>query len=70
MKCDACGLANELKIKTGSKVMLMTNINIQDRLIDGPFGTIVHCKSRNERVEIICVRFNVNNANLEAQRKD
>ena len=49
--------------------MLMTNIDIQDRLINGPFRTVVHCKSRNGYVEIIYVKFNGNNAGSKAHRK-
>ena len=40
-RSETCGLDYEIQIKEGARIMLTTNINIQDRLINGQMGTIV-----------------------------
>ena len=40
------GLALELQLKIGARVMLISNIDIDDRLINGQLGTIVDFKMR------------------------
>ena len=34
------GLAQTLEIKTGARIMLTVNIDLQDRLVNGQLGTI------------------------------
>lgn len=67
---DTGGLAFELKLKIGARIMLLSNIDIDDRLINGQIGTVAHIVSRNSRVEIIYIKFDDNKAGLKAQRKD
>ena len=40
-RSEICGLDAEIQIKEGAKIMLTTNINIQDRLTNGQMGTVV-----------------------------
>ncbi len=40
-RSETCGLDAEIQIKEGARIMLTTNINIQDRLINGQMGTVV-----------------------------
>ena len=40
-RSETCGLDYEIHVKEGARIMLTTNINIQDRLINGQMGTIV-----------------------------
>ena len=54
---DTGGLASDLKLKVGARIMLISNIDIDDRLINGQLGTITHYQSNNGRVEIIYIKF-------------
>lgn len=67
---DTGGLAAELDLKIGARVMLVTNIDIEDRLINGQLGTVLHFSSRINRVEIIYVKFDDNTAGMTLQSKD
>ena len=40
-RSETHGLDYEIKVKEGARIMLTTNINIQDRLINGQMGTVV-----------------------------
>ena len=40
-RSETCGLDYEIHVKEGARIMLTTNINIQDCLINGQMGTIV-----------------------------
>ena len=40
-RSETCGLDFEIQIKKGARIMLTTNINIQDRLINGQMGTVI-----------------------------
>ena len=40
-RSKTCGLDSDIHIKEGARVMLTTNINIQDRLINGQMGTVI-----------------------------
>ena len=37
---ETCGLDSEIRVKECARVMLTTNINIQDGLINGQMGTV------------------------------
>ena len=67
---DTGGLAFELKLKISARIILLSNIDINDRLINGQLGTVVHTKSRNNRIQIIYVQLDDEKAGLEAQNKD
>lgn len=62
------GLAQILKIKVGARVMLTTNIDIEDRLINGQIGAVIRIKiNNNSDVEKIYVKFDDNLAGLKKQ---
>ena len=46
-------LASILELKISAKVMLKTNINIEDRLINGQKGTVKHTEIRDTEVQTI-----------------
>lgn len=52
------GLATIFKIKVNPQVMLTVRIVLQDRVINGPLGTVIHIrKDRNGNVTKIYVQF-------------
>ena len=51
------GLAHILKIKVGAKVMLTSNIDINDRLINGQIGTVHNIVTRSGTVTKIYISF-------------
>ena len=46
-------LVSVLKLKINARFILTTNINTEDRLINGPMGTVKHTESRNKEVQTI-----------------
>ena len=67
---DTGGLSYEFSFKKQARVMLISNIDIEDRLINGQLGTIIEVRRRNNRVEKIYVKFDDEKAGLKAQSKD
>ena len=51
------GLARILKLKIGAKVMLTSNIDIEDRLINGQIGTIYNIITQDSGVTKIFIEF-------------
>ena len=47
------GLASLLELKANVRVMLTTNINIEDRLINGQMGTVKHIEIKENEVKTI-----------------
>ena len=47
------GLASILELKSNFRVMLTTNINIKDQLINGQMGTVTHIEIRDNEVQTI-----------------
>ena len=47
------GLVSILKLKINARFILTTNVNIEDRLINGPMGTVKHTESRDKEVQTI-----------------
>ena len=47
------GLASLIELKVNARVMLTTNINIEDWLINGQMGTVKHIKIRKNEVKTI-----------------
>lgn len=64
------GLAGLLNIKVNARVMLTTNIDISDRLINGQIGTIRHIKTTGNSVEKIYVQLDDDRAGLKARNTD
>ena len=56
------GLAYSLELKINARVMLTTNINIQDRLINGQIGTVKHIEIKENEVKTIYLELDVKRA--------
>ena len=56
------GLSKTLALKLESKIMLTTNTDITDRLINGQIGVIKYFKFLGDRVDIIYIKFDNINA--------
>ena len=57
-RSETCGLDSEIRIKEGARVMLTTNINIQDRLINGQMGTVIKIGiNTNNEPNVLYVKF-------------
>ncbi|XP_057310673.1 uncharacterized protein LOC130648634 [Hydractinia symbiolongicarpus] len=68
---EAGGLSRYLRVKSHARVMLTTNIDIEDRLINGQIGMIVDFKySTANNVDIIFVKFDDPLAGLKKRRKN
>ena len=65
------GLDYNIELKEGARVMLATNVDVEDQLINGQIGTVV--KSKMNRVlskpEVIYVKFDDQNADQVRIRK-
>ena len=64
------GLAYELTLKPGARVMLTSNLDIADKLINGQIGTISHITWNNGKVETVYVRFDDINAGQNKKATD
>ena len=63
-------LERQLKLKIGAQVMLNSNLDIDDRLVNGWVGTVKQIKNKNNEVSVVYVKFNDNNAGREAMKSD
>ena len=59
-------LESQLKLKISAQVMLTSNLDIDDRLVNGLVGTVKQIKYKNNEVSVVYVKFNDNNAGREA----
>ena len=64
------GLAAELDLKIDARVMLISNIDIEDRLINGQLGTVCDFLFKNERIEVVYVKFDDRKAGTKLRIKD
>jgi len=58
------GLIFCLKIKIGARVMLTSNVDISDNLINGQIGTVLHVDYNNNKVKTIFIEFDDPKAGL------
>ena len=63
-------LESQLKLKIGAQVMLTSNLDIDDRLVNGLVGTVKQIKYKNNEVSVVYMKFNNNNAEREAMQSD
>ena len=63
-------LVSILNIKVGAQVMLTSNTNIEDRLVNGLVGKVMSIAHEHGTVKIIYVKFNDKNAGLATMRCD
>ncbi|CAB3995466.1 Hypothetical predicted protein [Paramuricea clavata] len=62
-RSETCGLDFEIQMKEGARIMLTTNINIQDRLINGQMGTVVKIQvNESNKPTILYIKFDDENA--------
>jgi len=64
------GLPFILNIKNGARVMLTSNVDISDKLINGQIGTVVNVTSKNDVVKTIYVKFDSSNVGLNKKKSD
>ena len=66
-RCANGGLDYKIDLKKGARVMLTTNLDVEDRLINGQIGTIVKIKINaiSAKPDVIYVRFDDQNAGKE-----
>ena len=66
-RCANRGLDYKIDLKNGARVILTTNLDAEDRLINGQIGTIVKIKinSVSGKPDVICVQFDDQNAGIK-----
>ena len=61
---------SQLKLKVGVQVMLTSNLDIDNRLVNGLVGTVKQVKCKTNEVSVVYVKFNNDNAGGEATKSD
>ena len=64
------GLAYKLVLKIGARVMLTSNIDVKDKLINGQIGTVINFLFHNNALKTIYVKFDEETAGIEKRRND
>ena len=66
-RCANGGLDYKIDLKKGARVMLTTNLDVEDRLINGQIGTIVKIKINavSGKPDVIYVEFDDQNAGIK-----
>lgn len=70
-RSETGGLDAEIQVKENARVMLTTNININDRLINGQIGTIVKIaiNQNTNKPSVIFIKFDDSRASVNAVSK-
>ena len=61
-------LESQWKFKIGTQVILTSNLDIYDRLVNGLAGTVKQMKYKNNEVSVVYVKFNDNNAGRQVMQ--
>ena len=64
------GLSYQLSIKAGSRVMLTSNIDIKDKVINGQIGTVVYFEKHNDHTNRTYVQFDSEEAGYSKKKAD
>ena len=64
------GLAGILKIKMNARVMLIVNIDLQERIVNGQLGTVMHIASNLQGISKIYLKFDDTRAGVKAMNAD
>ena len=58
-RCSNAGLDYNIELKVGARVMLTTNVDVEDRLITGQIGTVAKIKMNrvSSKAKVIYVKF-------------
>ena len=59
---ETVNLESQLKLKIGGQVMKTSNLDIDGRLVNGLVGTVKQIKYKNNKVSVVYVKFNDDNA--------
>ena len=70
-RSETRGLDYKIKLKQDAQVILTTNLNIDDRLINGQMGTVSKIKynDASQKPQVIYIKFDNESARLETIRK-
>ena len=70
-RSETGGFDDKSKLKQDARVMLMTNLNIEDRLINDQMGTVSKIKynDTSQKPKVIYIKFDDESAGLETIRK-
>ena len=64
------GLAFQLSLKIGARIMLTSNVDISDKLINGQIGTIVNIVTSNHSIKTIYIEFDNDNVGINKMQSD
>ena len=70
-RSETGGLDYKIKLKQDAQVMLMTNLNVEDHLINGQIGTVSKIKynDTSQKPQVIYIKFGDESIGLETIRK-
>ena len=69
-RSETGNLESQLKLKICAQLMLTSNLDIDDRIVNGLVGTTKQIKYKNNEVSVVYVKFNNNNAGREPMQSD
>ena len=67
---EAGNLGSQLKLKISAQIMLTSNLDIDERLVNGLVGTAKQIKYKLNEVRVVYVTFNDDNAGRKVMQSD